>query len=1013
MAKRMLVDATHPEETRVVVVSGTRLEEFDFETSTKKQLKGNIYLAKIVRIEPSLQAAFVEYGANRHGFLAFSEIHPDYYQIPVADRERLLAEQHRERLAGNEIDEEPHGTTVDKSDIVEAREEREALVAEWAQGDGGDDAAHPEPDVDVATGEPPVREEPAPDDGTPEPVTEDAAAEADVLPPPSDSTADRLTADAAAPEDGFEPPAPITDVTYNAGDAAAASDPAAVIVETAAREEGNGAGRLAADQPAAVLRGPQAEPAEMPLAGPADAAAEPAHPGPVHGEISDLPSADAHAEVPIDPAEAPQPQVTVETVGGEDLVEVRRPRRQSPSRQYKIQEVIKRRQIMLVQVVKEERGNKGAALTTYLSLAGRYCVLMPNAGRGGGISRKITSATDRKRLKEMLSELEVPQGMGVILRTAGLERSKPEIRRDYEYLMRLWDGIRELTLRSTAPALIYEESDLIKRSIRDLYNSEIDEVLVEGDNGFQRARDFMRQLVPQHARKVQVYGDRIPLFHRYQIETQLDAMHSPIVQLRSGAYIVLSPTEALVAIDVNSGRATKERNIEETALRTNLEAADEIARQVRLRDLSGLIVIDFIDMEDNRHQQQVERRLKEAMRLDRARIQIGRISPFGLLELSRQRLRPSLLENFTEICAHCEGTGRVRSVESTALHVLRAVEDEGIRQRAGEIVITVPVSVALYILNQKRHALAEIEHRYGFRVMVSGSDSLIPPQFELERTRARIAAPEPHAAPLTASAIYEEFEDDYEDEAESPAAGEAGEERAIGEDAEGDDGGRKRRKRRRRRRRDGSEEPREVEAATGDAGEPAEIPEIDEEQDSEVETADAARERAPRAEGEDDGDRRRRRRGRRGGRNRRRPDGNGDAPTERVEGGTDESAEAREAAVVRESSELHAGETEADDSLAPAVAEPAAVEAAAVIEPALSPMAMDTPLPARANDDLPPAPAPSAGTDVAAIDERPRVSDEPPAAFLASVENRPPPPVVPVTVAEGPPPKPRRGWWRR
>jgi ribonuclease E len=1031
MAKRMLVDATHPEETRVVVVSGTRLEEFDFETSTKKQLKGNIYLAKIVRIEPSLQAAFVEYGGNRHGFLAFSEIHPDYYQIPVADRERLLAEQHRERFAGSEIDEEPHGTTVDKSDIVEAREEREALVAEWAQGDGGEDAAHPEPDHpdhDIATGEPPVREEPAPDDRAPEPVTEEAAAEADVLPPPSDMAADRLIADAAAPEGGLEPPTPITDVIYNAGDAAPAPDAAAVIVETPAREEREEtepAGRVAADHPAEVLRGPEAElqSAAMPLAEPADAAAEPADPGPVHGEISDLPSAGAHAEMPVDPAEAPQPQVTVETVGGEDLVEVRRPRRQPPSRQYKIQEVIKRRQIMLVQVVKEERGNKGAALTTYLSLAGRYCVLMPNAGRGGGISRKITSAADRKRLKEMLSELEVPQGMGVILRTAGLERSKPEIRRDYEYLMRLWDGIRELTLRSTAPALIYEESDLIKRSIRDLYNSEIDEVLVEGDNGFQRARDFMRQLVPQHARKVQVYGDRIPLFHRYQIETQLDAMHSPIVQLRSGAYIVLNPTEALVAIDVNSGRATKERNIEETALRTNLEAADEIARQVRLRDLSGLIVIDFIDMEDNRHQQQVERRLKEAMRLDRARIQIGRISPFGLLELSRQRLRPSLLENFTEICAHCEGTGRVRSVESTALHVLRAVEDEGIRQRAGEIVVTVPVSVALYILNQKRHALAEIEHRYGFGVMVAGSDSLIPPQFELERTRARSAVPDLQAAPLTASAIYEEFEDDYEDEAEPPAAGEAGEERpageerAAGDDADGDDGGRKRRRRRRRRRRDGSEEPREIEAAAGDAGEPAEIPEIDEEQDTDVEPADAARDRAPRAEGEDDGDRRRRRRGRRGGRNRRRPDGNGDAPADRgeaAETAADETAQAREAEV-REGGELHAGETEADDSLAPAPAEPAAVEAAAVIEPALLPMAPDTPLPPRANDDLPPPPAPSAGTDVAAIEERPLANDDAPAvaAAAAPVEDRLPPPIVPVTVAEGPPPKPRRGWWRR
>ncbi len=560
MTKRMLIDATHAEETRVVVLDGNRLEDFDFETSTKKQLKGNIYLAKVTRVEPSLQAAFVDYGGNRHGFLAFNEIHPDYYQIPVADRQALAEEERAEAEARDAADDE-----------------------KAAGGQSGHDKSKREKT----------------DDG----------------------------------ED----------------------------------DEENGA---------------------------------------------------------------------VEMIGGDDAEDLA-PRRRTPLRRYKIQEVIKRRQILLVQVVKEERGNKGAALTTYLSLAGRFCVLMPNTARGGGISRKIVNPEDRKRLKAIASELPVPEGVGVILRTAGLGRSRAEIKRDFNYLIKLWDQIRETTLESVAPALVHEEANLIKRAIRDLYSRDIEEVLVEGEEGYRMAKQFMRMLMPSHAKRVIQYNDRIPLFHRYQVENQLDAMHSPIVHLKSGGYIVINPTEALVAIDVNSGRATRERNIEETAFRTNLEAAEEIARELRLRDLSGLIVIDFIDMDEPKNNRTVERRFKEAVKNDRARIQIGRISAFGLLELSRQRLRPSLLEASTQVCPHCGGSGHIRSIESTALHVLRAIEDEGIRERSSEITIFVPTAVALYVLNQKREMLTAIEERYAFRVFVASDDDLIPPDYRLDRVRGR------------------------------------------------------------------------------------------------------------------------------------------------------------------------------------------------------------------------------------------------------------------------------------
>ena len=495
-------------------------------------------------------------------------------------------------------------------------------------------------------------------------------------------------------------------------------------------------------------------------------------------------------------------------------------RRRHPARHYKIQEVIKRRQIMLVQVAKEERGNKGAALTTYLSLAGRYCVLMPNTNRGGGVSRKITSIADRRRLKDILEELDIPEGMGVIVRTAGAERSKAEIKRDYEYLLRLWNEIRDLTLSSTAPALIYEEGNLIKRSIRDLYTRDLDEVLVEGEEGYRTAKAFMRTLMPSHAKRVQPYRDpQIGLFHRFQVESQIDAIHSPVAQLRSGGYLVINQTEALVAIDVNSGRSTRERNIEETALRTNLEAADEIARQLRLRDLAGLIVIDFIDMEEHRNQIAVERRLKEALKNDRARIQVGRISPFGLLEMSRQRLRPSLTETSTQPCPHCGGTGFIRSVESTALYVLRSIEEEGIRRRSAEICIYVPTTVALYILNQKRDSLNQIEERYALRVMVARDDLLIPPAFRLERLRPYGIGEAPPVRPIQAPTLPED--DDEEDERGSRTELEATRKcRGGGRNRRGragppadDERGRRRRRRRRRR-----EETRDARQGASPAG---------------------------------------------------------------------------------------------------------------------------------------------------------------------------------------------------
>jgi len=660
----MLIDAAHPEETRVVVVKGTRVEEFDYESASKKQLRGNIYLAKVTRVEPSLQAAFVDYGGNRHGFLAFTEIHPDYYQIPVADRQALLEEEAAEES---------------RASAAEAAEDEAAAGRRRRRGRRGRG-----------------RHDPVERSGSSRGETTDAlgATQSDADPEAREDDGDNAPPERSLAMKGSDLIHEVSEAVEQIGDL----DDAAEQSETrAAREERED--REDDEDDEADRVGSVGQPVDMVET-----------------------NGDAIAE-------------TVESVGSEDALEElpERPRRKG-RRSYKIQEVIRRRQIILVQVVKEERGNKGAALTTYLSLAGRYTVLMPNTARGGGISRKITQPTDRKRLREIAGELEVPEGMGLIIRTAGAQRTKTEIKRDYDYLLRLWETVRDLTLKSTAPSLVYEEGSLIKRSIRDLYNKDIDEVLVAGDDAYREAKDFMRMLMPSHAKNVKPYKEPEPVFIRYQVERQLAAMFSPQVVLKSGGYIVINQTEALVAIDVNSGKATREHNIEDTALKTNLEAAEEIARQLRLRDLAGLIVIDFIDMDERRNSRLVERRLKESLRNDRARIQVGRISHFGLLEMSRQRLRTGMLEGSTSPCLMCQGTGIVRSVESVALDILRSIEDRLITDGVVPLVATTAVDVALYILNQKRSHLKDIEQRYRIPITVTADENLHVSQFVINRS---------------------------------------------------------------------------------------------------------------------------------------------------------------------------------------------------------------------------------------------------------------------------------------
>jgi ribonuclease E len=783
---KMLIDATHPEETRVVVLHGGRVEEFDFESAARKLLRGNIYLAKVTRVEPSLQAAFVEYGGNRHGFLAFNEIHPDYYQIPVADRQALIEEE-----AAAEAEEE---AAVDAHAEALARRQR-------SRGSRSRDA-----------------------DGEEDPHAE---------------TEGRNEPGSDGEDEEFAEPRR----HHTIGETSLPDDDRMVAPAQAANEDES----VAANEN--MLDAPSAE--EQ------DASESETETNGGEGTVQDVEGNGASAEAE-----------RVEQVGtAEDALEElpSRPRRRP--RSYKIQEVIKRRQVILVQVVKEERGNKGAALTTYLSLAGRYTVLMPNTARGGGISRKITNPQDRKRLKAIAAELEVPEGMGLIIRTAGAARTKQEIKRDFEYLLRLWESVRELTLHSQAPSLVYEEGNLIKRSIRDLYNKDVEEIIVAGGEAYKEAKDFMRMLMPSHAKNVNLYQEPEPLFTRHKIESQLNAMFSPYVTLRSGGYLVINQTEALVAVDVNSGKATREFSIEETALNTNLEASDEIARQLKLRDLAGLIVVDFIDMEEKRNNRAVERRLKEALRHDRARIQVGRVSHFGLLEMSRQRLRTGILEGSTSQCPHCQGTGIIRSTESVALAVLRGLEDTITAGTRTPLVATTTSSVALYILNNKRSFINDMEARHGLPIAVTGSDKLAGANFTIEKGAAP-TLPQRRAERVAVNMDWG-FDGEAEGEADGQEVASPREPSRITEVAsEGADEGT--RHRRRRRRRGGRRDERsESDASAGgfraDGEHGVETNRDGEQGGAHAEAADEPREH-PRADGDERDGHRSRRRGRRGGR---------------------------------------------------------------------------------------------------------------------------------------------------
>ncbi|MEH6521978.1 Rne/Rng family ribonuclease [Sulfitobacter sp.] len=744
MPKKMLIDATHAEETRVVVVDGNKVEEFDFESENRRQLAGNIYLAKVTRVEPSLQAAFVDYGGNRHGFLAFSEIHPDYYQIPVADREALLAEERayaEAQAAKDEEEPKPKRRSRSRSRKPKAEEAVSEDAKISTEIEGMETVDLDEDEVTVSEDEassPMERVKETPVETTND---EDESAEAE-----QDDSADVEDSDEASEESDDD-----------------------------------------------------------------------------DGKAADATSKDD----------------SIESVADEDDSEDIRPVRKPRPRRYKIQEVVKVRQILLVQVVKEERGNKGAALTTYLSLAGRYCVLMPNTARGGGISRKITNVVDRKKLKEIAQEIEVPQGAGLIVRTAGAKRTKAEIKRDYEYLQRMWEQIRELTLKSIAPAKIYEEGDLIKRSIRDLYNRDIDEVFVEGERGYRIAKDFMKMIMPSHAKNVKRYTENLPLFARYQVEAYLAGMFNPTVQLPSGGYIVIDATEALVAVDVNSGRATKEGSIEQTALKTNLEAAAEVARQLRLRDLAGLIVIDFIDMDERKNNAAVEKMMKDKLKTDRARIQVGRISGFGLMEMSRQRLRPGMIEATTQPCSVCHGTGLIRSDDNLALSILRTIEEEGTRRRSREVLVKAPVGIANFLMNQKREHIANIEVRYGLSVRIEGDPHLISPDFSMEKfkTATRVVQQSSHVVSVdtslmdqidqadAAAAEAAEAAEKAEETQQSPETQQSQTTSPEQEHVEGEDKPKRKRRRRRRSRggRSTSDETQADENQSGEDGEDSSV----------------------------------------------------------------------------------------------------------------------------------------------------------------------------------------------
>jgi len=968
MPNKMLIDATHPEETRVVVVRGNRVEEFDFESAQRKQLRGNIYLAKVTRVEPSLQAAFIEYGGNRHGFLAFSEIHPDYYQIPVADRQALIeaderahreAEEENENRASRRRSRHRNSRRRDRGERVQSAVVEDSTPAAEAPPAFPHGSTEPQPFGNYG-----FDDEPAEDGTAPVAVEASATPDDQIQPLPGSDFGDQ--ADESIADPYFV--APAVEQAENA--AAHHDDEHSHDHDHASHDEAHD-----------------------------DAHADHEHHDAEHAESS---VADGDEDEDDDEEEQ------VESVGGDDALEEVPERAFRPRRQYKIQEVIKRRQVMLVQVVKEERGNKGAALTTYLSLAGRYAVLMPNTARGGGISRKITSAQDRNRLKDVVQDLDVPEGMGIILRTAGASRTKPEIKRDFEYLIRMWETVRDLTLKSQAPTLVYEEGSLIKRSLRDLYNKEIDEVLVSGDSGYQEARDFMKMLMPSSVRAVKPYRDTQPLFSRMGVESQLDAMFSPTVTLRSGGYIVINQTEALVSIDVNSGRSTREHHIEDTALKTNLEAAEEVARQLRLRDLAGLIVIDFIDMDEKRNNRAVERKMSDCLRQDRARIQVGRISHFGLLEMSRQRIRASVLESSTEPCPTCGGTGHVRSVASVALQLLRSLEEQLMKSGTHNYTVRTRTDVALYVLNHKRGHLRDLEEAFQVTLAVIADSSVNGQQsFVIERgeqVHTTEAAKALLAARVAAQPVeVEEFDDEdefFEEEVEAETDNaEAADTETAEARGEGEEGPRRRRRRRGRGRGRGGEgrDAAQASPANGDEAVAGDEAQVESGDDGEEES-----EAAPARADQENGERRPRRRGRRGGRRRR---------------GNNENANGDEVVATDNDSDAETAPSfEAHDLSMPSFDAPQPEEASETAEP-VAEAAADAPQ-AAARVAEPVAPA--------SEDDKPRRSTvrekvsfffnndasaapEPAPAPVATPE-----PSEPQPAAEPAPAAPRRmGWWSR
>lgn len=1061
MANKMLIDATHPEETRVVVLRGNRVEEFDFEAANRKQLRGNIYLAKVTRVEPSLQAAFVDYGGNRHGFLAFSEIHPDYYQIPVADRQALLEEERLRRSSDDDF--EPADDEADLQEIDDSDDDDIDEVAEEAPEEevkprkarasrsrsnrkrtprSSEKAAADEAETPVIAEASETSDEAqaAPEQTTPtndsEPDTDgsrDAVADASASESDTDDQTDKIIPDRFLSATDDDDAVISGDVPSDGPDKSKseASDepplPQETVAESPESPDSGDAPEPASEPEPAGEDGPDETVSSAKDDTGAESTAESENDAGQPVEAASAEAGDGEQEGDAEPGEAENKGAESLAPDNEDQVvatPAKRNQRNSdsapskPRRRYKIQEVIKRRQIILVQVVKEERGTKGAALTTYLSLAGRYSVLMPNSARGGGISRKITNPGDRKRLKLIANELPVPEGMGVILRTAGASRTKTEVKRDFEYLMRLWENVRDLTLQSSAPALVYEEGNLVKRSIRDLYNKDIDEVLVAGDTGYREAKDFMRMLMPSHAKNVQPYKDQVPIFARNRVEPQLDAMFLPQVTLPSGGYIVINQTEALVAVDVNSGKATREHNIEDTALRTNVEAAEEMARQLRLRDLAGLIVMDFIDMEEKRNNRTVERKLKDCLKSDRARIQVGRISHFGLLEMSRQRLRTGVLESSTELCPHCHGTGVIRSTESVALHVLRSIEDQLLRSASHNLNVRIRTAVALYIINHKRYSLTDMEGRYGISLNLVADETIEDAYCIIDR--AGIAESRRVPPAQAAEIVHPDTidPDDDGDEAVSETInGAAAADAPVSEDAD-DDAPKKRRRKRRRRGRDAEgvvKAERSDEDQADDQGE----------EDANGESqADADQETA---EGREDAAGKKRRRGRRGGRRNKRSD------TE-TDGATADGTDAAETAIQADGAGTDDKPSDGDDD---AVASVASSTEADVSDAAVS-TETTAPAPDEANDTgdtnaESEQPSPHADVDQTSGDGQSNGLAVPEAESAETVsadaengaastngspsQDAAPEPVEPEAIVPESPPEPDRpkksGWWQK